>query len=114
MAIPVLKLPIDSTAYIKQGDTIPKLSCSFAAEDVIDITNSTIKVKLFLGTQLVYTASSGSGITHINAKAFEIDNIQQTIPFPEGTLKGDLQITDANGSTFTYFNIEVEIIKEYA
>lgn len=113
MALPVLKLPISTDTCIKQGDTIPKITLAFANEDVIDLTGATIKMQLYLGGQLVYTAVTGTGITHTGVKSFEIDKITQTSVFPEGVLKGDLQITDSNGDTDTYFNIELTISKQY-
>lgn len=114
MALPVVKFPIEDDVTIKQGDTIGKIECAFAVDDDINITNSTVKMQLYLGGRLVYTAETGSGITHTGAKSFEIDQIKQTIAFPEGLLKGDLQITDANNVTITYFNIEMIITKQYS
>ena len=113
MALPIIKIPISDDVTIKQGDTIAKKVCAFAVEDVIDLTGSTIKMQLYLGGVHIYTAVTGNGITNIDAKTFEIDKIQQTVPFPVGTLKGDLQITDAGGDTLTYFNIELTINKQY-
>lgn len=113
MALPILRLPISSNVVIKQGDTIPKLSCAFDSEDDIDLTGSTIKVQLSLGGIIVYTATTGSGVTLIDTKTFEIDKIVQSNPFPVGVLKGDLQITDASSNTTTYFNIEVTITEQY-
>ncbi len=112
MALPVLKLPLSDDVTIVQGDTIGKISFSFADEDVIDLTNSTIKLQLNLGGVYVYTAFTGSGITHTGVKSFEIDNIQQASPFPEGELTGDLQITDEDGNTKTYFKIKLPITKQ--
>ena len=113
MALPIVRFPIDDDVTIKQGDTIGKTECSFAVDDVIDLTNSTIKMQLRLGDIQYYTAQSGSGITHTGTKAFEIDQIIQVNPFPEGVLKGELQITDENNVTITYFDIELTITKQY-
>ena len=112
MGLPILKIPITDDVTIVQGDTIGKIDCSFADEDLIDLTGATIKLQFNLGGLYIYTATSSNGITHTGNKSFTIDKIQQSSPFPEGVLKGDLQITDVDGNTKTYFLIELTISKQ--
>lgn len=113
MSLPVLKIPINNDVTITQGDTIGKIELSFDESDDIDLTGAVIKMQLNLGGYYVFTAFTGSGITTIGPKSFEIDAIQQVTPFPEGVLTGDLQITDTNGNVSTLFAIELTISKQH-
>ena len=115
--IQTLKIPITTTAnqtYIKEGDTIPKITFTFGASDVIDLTTSTIKMQVYNGSTRLIDVSSGSGITILSEKVFKIDEISATNNnMPSGKFLGDLEIQDSNGKRFTYFNIEYTIIKQY-
>ena len=115
--IQTLNIPISTTAnptYIKQGDTIPKITLTFGASDVIDLTTSTIKMQIYQGAIKLIDVTNGSGITVLSEKVFEIDEISATNNnLPAATLLGDLEIQDSNGKRFTYFNVQYTIIKQY-
>ena len=117
MGIETLKIPIQSTEskpFIKSGDTIPKITFTFGVSDSVDLTTSTIKMQLYSGSEQVFSIDETSGITIVGAKVFEIDEVlANDNNFPEGVLKGDLEITDTNGVRFTYFNVEYTILKQY-
>lgn len=115
--IKVLKIPIQSETekpYIKQGDTIDKVTLTFDTGVDLTAINVSIKMQLYKGNQRVFAIENGNGITIINALSFEIDEVaKEDNNLPEGILIGDLEITDTNGKRFTYFNVEYTIIKEY-
>jgi hypothetical protein len=117
MSIQTLKIPIQSAdvkPYIKQGDTIPKITLAFDAGIDLTAVGVSIKMQLYKGNQRVFSIENGSGITIINALTFEIDEVaKENNTFPEGSLIGDLEVTDTDGKRFTYFNVEYTIIKEF-
>ena len=98
--------------YIKQGDTIKQLEFSFAATDDIDLTGSTIKMQLYQGSSKVFDVSNGNGITIVDSKSFNIDQVDEN-DFPHGELKGDLEIKLSNGDILTYFNVIYTILEQY-
>jgi len=112
MGIQTIKIPIGDT-YIKQGDTIPKITVTFADTDVIDLTTvgTEIKMQVYYKGQAFINLSIGAGITVISAKVFEIDTME-ALNFPCGNHLGDLEIT-IDGVRFTYFNVEYTILKQY-
>ena len=109
--IVTLKIPL--CGFIKQGDTIPKIS--FALSNYSgDLTTATIKMQIYKGNTKIIDVSNGSGITVIDANNFEIDEVSASNNnLPVGTFIGDLEITEASGDKKTYFNVEYTIIKEY-
>lgn len=112
MAIQLVKIPFTGT-YIKQGDTIPKIVFSFGEDDVIDLTNAVIKMQLFKGKQKVFDVATESGITILDAKSFQVDEVaKENNTFPPGKFLGDLEIT-IGGKRLTYFNIEYTVIEEF-
>lgn len=117
MSIETLKIPIQSSTvkpYIKQGDTIPKITFTFSDADDVDLTTSTIKMQIYNGSQRIINITNDSGITVVSSKVFEIDEVSaENNDLPTGTHLGDLEITDSNGIRFTYMNVEYTIIKQY-
>ena len=118
MGIETLQIPIQSSTvkpYIKQGDTIPKIVFTFDIGDPINITGSTIAMKLFSDNgNLEFSISVGSGITIINNKEFEIDEVSfANNTFPYGKLLGDIEITETDNKKTTYVDIEYTITKQY-
>lgn len=117
MAIQTLNIPIstpENPTYIKEGDTIAKVTLTFADDDNIDLTTSTIKMQVYDGQSKIIDITNGSGITVVSDKIFEIDEISASNNnFIAGGFKGDLEITDTNGVRFTYFNVEYTILKQY-
>ena len=119
MGIQTIKIPLQSATvkpYIKQGDTIPAWSPS-ATNWGFDLTAETtlINMQLYSDKQQVGNYSKGNGITVINATTFRVDEIE-TNNFPIGCLKGDLEIRwveNGKNITFTFFNLEYEIIRQY-
>lgn len=113
MAIPVLKIPLGSS-FIKPGDTIPKISFAFDAGDAIDLTGATIKMQLYLGQIKVFEAETGNGMTLIDGKTFELDQIEAASnDLPEGVLVGDVQVAYASGVVQTLFNVQFTVSKQY-
>lgn len=119
MSIPVLKIPI--VGFIKQGDTIPKITVSLGDDFEDDLTSlHIVRMQVYDGNDAVINISSApsGGITIIDANTFEIDEVVQN-DLPIGTLKGDLQIEKYTEFGFdpinitTYFNVEYTIIKDY-
>lgn len=118
MGIETVSIPIQSSTvkpYIKQGDTIPKIVFTFDAGDDVNITGSTIAMKLFASNgNEVFSVTNTSGITIIDNKEFEIDEVaKEDNNFPSGKLIGDVEITETDATKKTYFNIEYTIIKQY-
>lgn len=112
MSCGLVKIPLNDTYCIKQGDSIEKLVVTIGDDYSIDLTTSTVKMQLYKGSQRVLDITNDSGITIVSEKVFEIDKIVNNT-LPDGVLYGDLQITDANGDTFTYFNVQYTITKQY-
>jgi len=116
MAVPILQIPIQSETvhpYIKQGDTIPKISLSIPE---LDLSGASIKMKLYSpdGVRKVLDISNGNGITIINSTNFEIDEITAANnTLPAGQLKGDLEITLQDETKKTFCDVEYTIIKDY-
>lgn len=116
MSITLLKIPLNDTYYIKQGDTIEAIQFEFGAEDDIDLeaVGVSIKMQIYDGTRKIIDISNGNGITITGTKTFEIDKVEkEDNTFPFGTFLGDLEITDGDGDRFTYTNVQYTIIKEY-
>ena len=118
MGIATVEIPIQSDTvkpYIKQGDTINKIVFTFDGGDDVNITGSTIAMKLFAGNgNEVFSITNVNGITIINNKEFEIDEVaKEDNNFPIGKLIGDVEITELDATRKTYFNIEYTIIKQY-
>lgn len=115
--IPTLKIPIQSATvkpWIKQGDTIPKITLAFDAGIDLTLPNVSIKMQLYSGNQRVFSVENGNGITIVNDLTFEIDEVSATNnTLPVGSLIGDLEVTDTDGKRFTYFNVEYTIIKQF-
>ena len=116
MGIETLKIPIQSSTvkpYIKQGDTIGKITMTFT-ELGLDLTTSTIKMQVYDGSTKIIDISDGNGITVISSIILEIDELSAgNNNLPVGCFLGDLEITDATGDRKTYFNVEYTIIKQY-
>ena len=113
MAIQTLKIPIGNN-FIKKGDTIKEINFSFDVTDNIDLTGATIRMDLFYQEESILSISNGNGITIVDSKNFNIDEIPYTDnDLPIGNSIGDLEITDTNGVRLTYFNVTFTIIKEY-
>ena len=99
---------------IKRGDTIKKIPFAFDVTAPIDLTGSTIRMDLYLGNTKVHSITNGSGITIVNTKSFEIDQLDYVDnDLPAGTLKGDLEITDSDGNRLTYVDVVYTIVKDY-
>ena len=118
MGIETVRIPIQSSTvkpYIKQGDTIPKIVFTFDSGDDVNITGSAIAMKLFSNNRNeIFSITVGSGITIINNKEFEIDEVaKEDNDFPFGKLLGDLEITETNSKRTTYFNIEYTILEQF-
>ena len=112
--IPTINIPPSSRYTIKEGDTIPEIDFSFADTDAIDLTGATIRMQLYLNNVKHLDISNTLGITIIDAKNFKIDEIpfaENTLP--SGRLKGDLEITLADGVRVTYTDVYYTITKEY-
>lgn len=116
MAVPTLQIPIQSDnvkPFIKQGDTISKITFEFEVEDNIDITGATIKMQLYNCNNIVLDLDSdGNGITITGDRTFEIDEILNNT-LPSGQSKGDLEINFSDGTRETYFNVVYDIKKQY-
>lgn len=100
MAIEKLSIPFGDT-YIKQGDTIPKITFTFDATDNIDLSAVGVEIKM-------QTYKGYQKVMDFIDEISKDDNI-----YPYGVLKGDLEILDGNGKRFTYFDVEYTITKEY-
>lgn len=112
MSITLLKIPFEGE-YIAQGDTISKTSFE-VVEDGLDLTEATIKMQIYNGSQIVIDVENGSGITVIDSTHFEIDQVEaEDNNLPVGCFRGDLEITDSNDVTFTYTRVEYSVIKAY-
>lgn len=119
MGIQTIKIPLQSATvkpYIKQGDTIPAYTVA-SANWGFELTEAGVEInlQLYSGKQQVANYSVGSGITITSATILTVDEVLANT-FPVGCLKGDLQISwleDAERNTFTFFNVEYTIIKEY-
>ena len=114
MGIQTLNIPIGDT-YIKQGDTIPKITFTFDAGDPIDLTTvgTEIKMQILYRKEAFIDLAVGSGITIVSDKVFEIYEIDKADnTYPCGKHLGDLEIT-INGDRFTYFDVEYTIIEQY-
>lgn len=116
MSVPIVKIPISTSgcdAFIKQGDTIPKIRLTFS-DYTGDLTTATIKVQLYHNSRKVLDISNGSGITVISSTVLEIDEISaDNNNLPPGISEGDFEVTESDGSKTTYFNIELTIQKQY-
>lgn len=114
MSIPLLKIPLNDTYYIKQGDSIGAIEFEFGASDDIDLTADgvVIKMQVYDGTRRFIDISNGNGITITGVKTFEIDKVVNN-SYPYGKFIGDLEILDGGGDRFTYTNVEYTILKEY-
>lgn len=113
MSIQVLDIPLAGNSII-QGDTIPKISFSFDALDDIDLTGATIKMQIYKRDTIFIDISNDSGITIIDDKTFEIDEVAKELNiYPVGKFKGDLEITLASGERITILRINYTILKQY-
>jgi len=116
MSIDILKIPIQSSTvkpYIKQGDTIPKITITIT-ELGLDLTTATIKMQVYNGATRIIDISNTNGITVISSTVLEIDEVSASDNnLPDGSFIGDFEITDASGDRKTYFNVEYTIIKQY-
>ena len=110
MSIPVLKIP--AKGYIKQGDTIPKVTVKFSDGYNGNLTTATIKMQIYHVNTKIIDVSNGDGITVIDSGEFEIDEMPKN-NLPVGTILGDLEVTESNGDRTTYFNVAYTIIKQY-
>jgi hypothetical protein len=111
--IPTYKIP--SKGYLKQGDTISKKTVTFGGDYSGDLTTATIKMQVYSGSTKVIDISNGNGITVLGANSFEIDEVSganNNLPV-NCQLIGDLQVTEADGTVTTYFNVQYSPIKEY-
>ena len=115
MSIQTIKIPLQSveyTPFIKEGDTIKKITFEFGATDVIDLTGATISMQLYQDGVQTLSIDTSAGITIESTKIFSIDEIEENT-LPCGINKGDLQIEFADGTIQTLFNVEYTILKEY-
>ena len=113
--IPVLQIPING-GEITQGDTIPEILFAFGTDDEIDLTESIIKIDLWLDScKKVLSLESDVNITIVDAKTFKINEIpaEESEKLPHGLLKGDLEITDVEGNKTTYIEIVFKIRKQH-
>ena len=112
MGIETLQIP-PSTSFLKEGDTIPMIPFAFAATDEIDLTGATIQMQLYLSNIKVLDIETGSGITLLDSKSFEIDKIPASEnDLPAGLLKGDLQVTFPSGEIKTLIDVEYNILNQ--
>lgn len=111
--IKTFNIPTHPEAFIVQGDTIPKISITFDALTDIDLTTvQTIKMHLYNKFTKVFEASLNDGITVIDQKNLQIDEIPDNT-LPVGESIGDLEIKDSEGKTKTYFRLKFKVQKQY-
>lgn len=111
----IIKLPLNGGQYT-QGDTFPEVLFQFSTDDAIDLTGSNIKLEIYSSTHnKIKGFSENGGISIIDSKSFKIDAIdkEETKCFPNGILKGDLEITDPEGVRLTYLEIHFNIRKQF-
>jgi len=110
MCIPILKIPVKG--FIKQGDTIPKVTVKFSDGYNGNLTTAVVKMQIYNGNTKIIDVESGNGITVRDETSFDIDEIDNNT-LPVGSFLGDLEVTESNGDRTTYFNVEYTIIKQY-
>ncbi len=108
--IPTLKIPI--CGFIKQGNTIKKITLNFIDGYSGDLTTATIRMSIFDKNKKIIDISNGNGITVVDSTTLEVDQILEN-DFPYGVFLGDIKIIEDDGVSTTYFNIEYTIIKKY-
>ena len=113
MSIPTLQIP--TAGYIKQGDTISKKTITFGGDYAGDLTTASIKMWIKNGSNRVIDISNGNGITVISSSVCEIDEVPAANNnLPIGcSLIGDFEVTEADGTRTTYFNVQYTIIEQY-
>lgn len=114
MGIPIIQIPFGDNAFLKQGDTIGEILFEFDDTDDIDLVGANIKIEIYSCGTRVFTMTSGNTITIIDSKSFKINEIPaDENVLPIGDSIGDIQITFADGTVYTYCNIQYTVIKEY-
>ena len=107
--VATLNIPIQSDtvcAFIKQGDTIAKITLDFTDYDIDLMTTSAIVLEIYNNNSLVKTFAVGSGITVLSAKILEIDQLSYAENnLPIGESKGDLYVIDSSDFKQTYLNV---------
>ena len=112
--IQTINIPTDSRYVLKLGDTIPEILFNFEVTDAIDLTGATIRMQLYLNGKKKLDLDSTAGITIVDSKNFKIDEIPyEENHLPYGKLKGDLEITLADGKRVTYADVSYTITKHY-
>ena len=77
MSIQTIRIPlqsVDFTPFIKEGDTIKKITFEFAATDTINLTGATISMQLYQDGVETLSIDTTSGITIESDKIFSIDD----------------------------------------
>lgn len=110
--IPTLKLPVNSSSPIFQGDTFSGVTFNIKKNGTaINLTGASASIEFkFKETTTTASLSVGNGITITDAVngTIQIDEILN-INWRQGTHVGFLKITDSNNRTLTYCRITVEI-----
>ena len=113
MAKQTVNIPLEDD-FIIQGDTIPKITFAFAAEDDIDLTGATIKMQVYNKSTAFIDITNSTGITLVDSKTFEIDEVSAANnTFAVGSWTGDLEITLADGTRKTFFRVKYNIDTQY-